>query len=50
MQQPDMPVKARPYRHQQEAFDFACKLFGLPVGGDVRRIFSRGAALLMEMG
>ncbi len=41
-----MPVKAKPYRHQQEAFDFVCKLFGL-TDGQQR---SSGAALLMEMG
>ena len=41
-----MPVKAKPYRHQQEAFDFVCRLFGL-TDGQQR---SSGAALLMEMG
>ena len=41
-----MPVKARPYRHQQEAFDFVCRLFGLMDG----KKQSSGAALLMEMG
>lgn len=34
------------YRHQQEAFDFVCRLFGL-TDGQQR---SSGAALLMEMG
>ena len=24
-----MPIKAKPYKHQQDAFDFACRLFGL---------------------
>ena len=24
-----MPVKARPYYHQSQAFDFACEKFGL---------------------
>ena len=42
----EMPVKARPYRHQQAAFDFVCLLFGL-IDGKKR---SPGAALLMEMG
>lgn len=30
-----MPIKATPYRHQIEAFNFACRLFGLLRGGDV---------------
>lgn len=42
----EMPVKTKPYRHQQEAFDFVCQLFGL-IDGKQR---SPGAALLMEMG
>ena len=47
---PTMPVKVTPYRHQQEAFEFACHLFGLPWGGDAQHsISSRGTALLMEM-
>ena len=41
-----MPVTAKPYRHQQEAFDFVCRLFGLQDG----KCLSPGAALLMEMG
>lgn len=41
-----MPVKAKPYRHQQDAFDFVCRLFGL-TDGQQR---SNGASLLMEMG
>lgn len=41
-----MPVKAKPYQHQQAAFDFVCKLFGLIDG----KCTSNGAALLMEMG
>ncbi len=42
-----MPIKVKPYYHQQQAFDFACEKFGLlnPTG---RR--ARGLALLMEMG
>ncbi len=24
-----MPIRAAPYRHQREAFAFACRLFGL---------------------
>jgi hypothetical protein len=31
---PPMPVKATPYKHQREAFAFACRLFGLAKGGD----------------
>ena len=41
-----MPIKVKPYQHQQAAFDFACKKFGL-LPSDSR---SRGVALLMEMG
>jgi hypothetical protein len=45
-----MPIRATPYQHQQEAFHFACGLFGLPEGGDaLPSISSRGTALLMEM-
>ena len=29
-----MPIKATPYRHQTEAFNFVCGLFGLLPGGD----------------
>jgi len=45
----EMPIKARPYQHQQDAFIFACRLFGLD-GGDAVPISSRGVAYLMEMG
>ena len=41
-----MPIKARPYSHQQEAFDFACEKFGLTAP----YMSSNGVALLMEMG
>ena len=41
-----MPVKVKPYAHQQNAFDFVCGLFGLTTFEEV----SSGAALLMEMG
>lgn len=45
-----MPIKATPYKHQCEAFDFACELFGLSEGGDAPvSIRSAGCALLMEM-
>lgn len=36
-----MPVRAAPYGHQQEAYEFVCQLFNCE---------SAGAALLMEMG
>ena len=42
-----MPIKAHPYEHQRQAFEFACRLFGL-TGHDPPT--SRGVALLMEMG
>lgn len=42
-----MPINSKPYRHQRQAFDFACEKFGLiPSQGSQ----SRGVALLMEMG
>ena len=41
-----MPVKVKPYTHQREAFDFACRLFGLTAPRET----SAGCALLMEMG
>ena len=41
-----MPVKARPYYHQSQAFDFACEKFGLTAP----YLSSNGVALLMEMG
>ena len=51
MRKPDepslpMPVKAKPYSHQQAGFDFACRTFGLLPSDSM----SRGVALLMEMG
>ena len=54
-----MPVKATPYRHQQEAFEFACELFGVAEskpycsaeGGDAESMFqSQGCFYLMDMG
>lgn len=47
-----MPIRAKPYRHQREAFCFVCGLFGLPLGGagEAPEPKSPGAALLMEMG
>ena len=41
-----MPVKGRPFDHQQRAFDFVCGLFGLIPSG----VHSPGAAILAEMG
>lgn len=55
-----MPVKAAPFQHQRDAFDFACGLFGLAEGGGDCPISihafvgslqkSPGCAFLMEMG
>lgn len=42
-----MPVKAHPYDHQQRAYEFACRQFGLTGCNPPP---SRGVALLMEMG
>lgn len=47
MTAPALPIKATPYRHQIEAYEYACGLFGLPPSGAMR---SGGCALLMEMG
>lgn len=53
-----MPIRAVPYRHQMEAFRFACGLFGI-LPGEGKKAGSRdelsgqpgaGCALLMEMG
>ena len=45
-----MPISVKPYQHQKDAFAFACRLFGLPEGGDAPlSIGKRGTALLMEM-
>jgi hypothetical protein len=45
-----MPINASPYKHQREAFEFACQQFGLLTkGGDAPPV-SRGCAFLMEMG
>ena len=41
-----MPVRARPYYHQNQAFDFACEKFGLTS----THKNTCGVALLMEMG
>lgn len=41
-----MPVRGKPYAHQQKAFDMACNLFGLTDG----KLKSHGCAFLMEMG
>lgn len=41
-----MPIKANPYEHQIKAFGFVCGLFGIFNAP----YYSRGAALLMEMG
>ena len=29
-----MPIHASPYAHQQQAYDFALRLFGMSEGGD----------------
>ena len=41
-----MPIKTTPYAHQREAYEFACKKFGLLPTENT----SNGVALLMEMG
>ena len=43
-----MPIRAAPYQHQREAYDFALRLFRLK-GGDAPPV-STGVSLLMEMG
>lgn len=37
-----MPIKAKPYRHQIEAFNFVCKCFGLFAEGGVSDVKGRG--------
>ena len=29
-----MPIRAAPFKHQQQAFEFCCRLFGLAEGGE----------------
>lgn len=41
-----MPIKATPYEHQQNAYEFACRKFGILPSES----YSCGVALLMEMG
>ncbi|MEG1322802.1 MAG: DEAD/DEAH box helicase [Ruthenibacterium sp.] len=41
-----LPIRAKPYRHQVDAYHFVCNLFGIAHDTPI----SRGAALLMEMG
>ena len=43
---PAMPIRGKPFTHQQRAYNFVCILFGLADG----KQRSRGVALLMEMG
>ena len=43
MESNKMPVKAKPFKHQREAFDFAMKLYDDAKNG-------RGVAMLVEMG
>lgn len=47
-----MPIKAAPYKHQIEAFNFVCEMFGLmPEGGAGEfPVRSAGCALLMGEG
>jgi len=47
--QETLPIRAKLYAHQAEAYHFACRLFGVDDGGDAVPI-SRGVAYLMEMG
>jgi len=45
-----MPVKVKPYAHQQAAFEYACKHFELLETDSEFAFKSRGVAFLMEMG
>jgi len=36
-----MPIRAIPYRHQNEAFNFVCEKFGLVSGGDENEHFQK---------
>lgn len=42
----NIPINVTPYDHQQKAYEFICRLFGLMPSA----VHSPGAALLMEMG
>jgi len=44
-----MPIKATPYQHQRDAFEFVLRLFGVLRGGDAQPI-STGGFFLMDMG
>jgi len=44
-----MPIRAAPYQHQREAYDFALRLFGASEGGDAAPV-SKGCFYLMDMG
>lgn len=45
-----LPIRATPYRHQKEAYCYACGLFGLLPEKGANEKQSSGCALLMEMG
>jgi len=45
----EMPIRAEPYSHQQQAFLLACRLFELTKDGDPPTI-SNSVSYLMEMG
>ena len=47
-----LPIKAAPYRHQIDAFNFVCEMFGMMPDGEAGEFPARsaGCALLMEMG
>ena len=45
-----LPIKATPYRHQKEAYCYACGLFGILPDAGTKGRHSSGCALLMEMG
>jgi hypothetical protein len=50
MEKINMPIRAAPFAHQVEAYNFTCQLFELSEGGDAQHsISSHSAALLMEM-
>jgi len=44
-----MLIRAAPYAHQREAYDFALRLFGASEGGDAATV-SKGCFYLMDMG
>jgi hypothetical protein len=44
-----LPIRATPYAHQRDAYEFALRKFGVGEGGDAEPV-SGGCFYLMDMG